>query len=340
MKAIVTIPPYAPFLKDVAAHPIVEGFRLNTVMPITEPLEDLLARLKDIAGEKPVWLDLKCRQLRIARGAYFNAPTKPLTLEVDGKKVVLDPSNPKAHGELRTPPWSVLELDHEIELDTTEPVKAYFNDGYDYAYVARVDGNRLIMLDGPRKVCGGGESVNILHPSLKIKGYLTDLDKKYIEAGRKVGVHHLMLSYVEQASDIESAFEINPNARVVAKIESIGGINFVVDKEFYRLKHQLGRLRLMAARGDLIVEVGKPHRILKASKAIVKSDPTAIAASRIFTSLRNSYTPSCADISDIGFLALIGYDHVMVGDDICFNEDSLFSALNILQAIDKDLKSL
>ena len=33
MKAIVTMPPYAPYLEEVAQHPIVSGIRLNTVMP-------------------------------------------------------------------------------------------------------------------------------------------------------------------------------------------------------------------------------------------------------------------------------------------------------------------
>jgi hypothetical protein len=34
VEAIVTVPPYAPFLEEVAAHPLVAGLRLNTVMPL------------------------------------------------------------------------------------------------------------------------------------------------------------------------------------------------------------------------------------------------------------------------------------------------------------------
>ncbi|MBT3297643.1 hypothetical protein HN385_01865 [archaeon] len=332
MKAITTIPPYAPYLEDIVQHPIVEGLRLNTVMPIKEPLEEMLSRLKSIAGKKPIWLDLKCRQLRVSRGAYFNAPKEPTVIEVEGKKVVLDPSNPKAYGELRTPPWSIVELDHEIELDTTKPVKCYLNDGYQTAYIAKVDGNRLIMLDGPQRIIGGGESINILDPSLRIKGYLTDNDKRYIEAAKKVGIHTYMLSYVEESKDISDLLKLDPNAKIVAKIESERGLDFV-KYDYPAIKNYVG---LMAARGDLYVEVSRPHKILNATRQIVRADSQAISASRIFTSLRDSYMPSCTDISDIGFLREIGYKHIMVGDDICFKKESLFSALNLLQAINKD----
>ena len=36
VRAIVTTPPYAPFLDEVARHPLVCGFRLNTVMPVRD----------------------------------------------------------------------------------------------------------------------------------------------------------------------------------------------------------------------------------------------------------------------------------------------------------------
>jgi hypothetical protein len=37
-----------------------------------------------------------------------------------------------------------------------------------------VDGDRLILEDGPRRLVGPGESVNIVHPSLEIEGTLTE----------------------------------------------------------------------------------------------------------------------------------------------------------------------
>lgn len=86
MKVIVTIPPYADYLEELAAHPMVSGFRLNTVMPLKESIPDCLRRLKHIAGNKPLWLDLKCRQIRISRGLYFKPPEKPFSLEIKNPK--------------------------------------------------------------------------------------------------------------------------------------------------------------------------------------------------------------------------------------------------------------
>lgn len=331
MKAIVTIPPYAPYVEDIAKHPLVEGLRLNTVMPIKESLEELLESLKQKAHGKDIWIDLKCRQLRIKRGVFYDAPTKPTVLEVGGKKVVLDPQKPKAYGNLSTPPWSIIELDHEIELDTTNPVRCYFNDGYSSAYIAKVNKNKLIMLDGPQKVVGGGESVNILDPSLKIKGYLTENDKKYIEAAKKVGIHNYMLSFVEKTQDIEDLLALDPDANIAAKIESQKGLAWMANH--YQPKK---KLRLMAARGDLYVEVDRPHNILRATRSIIRADKNAIAASRICTSLRNSSMPDCHDITDIGYQLEIGYKHFMVGDDVCFNRSSVMATLNLMYEISKE----
>ena len=50
LSAIVTAPPYAPFLEELAAHPLVSGLRLNTVMPLKESRRDVLARLAALAS--------------------------------------------------------------------------------------------------------------------------------------------------------------------------------------------------------------------------------------------------------------------------------------------------
>ena len=47
----------------------------------------------------------------------------------------------------------------------------------------------------------------------------------------------------------------------------------------------------MAARGDLYVEVDRPHLILNAMEKIIKADPNAIAASRMLNSLKNTVEP-------------------------------------------------
>jgi pyruvate kinase len=259
-------------------------------MPVKESLEDVLKRLKDFG--KDLWIDLKCRQLRVV--GYAVAPFTEITVS------------------------------HRLSVNT--PATAYFNDGKESATLVGVDGNRLLMLNGPKRVVGPGESINILEPSLKIEGYLTDNDKKYIEAGNKTGVKNFMLSYIEQKEDIECLKQYSADAVIVAKIESRKGINFM-EKEYD------GKIRLMAARGDLYVELQRPHHIILALETIISKDKNAIAASRIFPSFSEGYEPSCQDISDVDNLMRMGYKTFMLGDDICMNRDSVICGLNLLDAI-------
>lgn len=294
IRAITTIPPYAPYLDEVLKHPAVAGIRLNTVMPVKESYEDLLKRLNDRAKNfgKDLWIDLKCRQLRI-----------------------------KTFG---VPPFTEIELSHEIEVYT--PCKAYFSSRSDSATVLQVDGNRLIMQEGPRRVVGPGESVTIVHPTLRVKGYLTDTDKKYIEAGNKVGIGNYMLSFVERQSDVEEFKKYNANSQVVLKIESQKGLDYV--------SHEYnGNCRLMAARGDLYMQLHWPHLIIEGLEKILEKDKDAIIASRLLESLSESPEPRCEEISDMDNLLRMGYRTVMFGDEVCMKRDSIVSALNLFSAI-------
>ncbi len=296
--AIVTIPPYAPFIEEVAQHPLVSGLRLNTVMPIKggrtkATLEETLKRLQERAGGKEIYLDLKCRQLRV-----------------------------KTFG---VPPFTEIELTHALSVDT--PTRAYFSDGKQFAEVVAVDGNRLIMAEGPQRVIGPGESVNIPDPSLKVDGYFTDTDLLYIEAAQSVGLHTYMLSFVEEAADLAALLKEDPQAKPVLKIESVKGLNYVA-------KEWKGEGRLMVGRGDLYVELlPYPHRIIPALEKIVGKDEKAILASRVLTSMSSSYIPSSQDISDVDSVVRMGYKTLMLGDDVCLKRDSVLGALNVLRAM-------
>lgn len=303
VRAIVTIPPYAPFLPEVAAHPLVAGLRLNTVMPVRgdESLTSLLSRLSRLGP--PLWVDLKGRQLRVTQAAM--------------------------------PPFTEVRLSHRIRLNT--PADAFFCDGKEHARVVAVDGDRLILLDGPRRFVGPGESVNIVDPSLQIEGSLTATDRAYLQAMREFGLHNVMLSFVEQHSDLAEVRELLPGAQLVLKIESKRGLDWVRDGF---AGGQPGdpstpAPRLMAARGDLYIEVYHPHAILGALRRIVAADRQAIAASRIFPSLARgpNAVPDCADISDAAFLITLGYRTLMLGDEVCLRCDSVMAALNLLDAV-------
>jgi pyruvate kinase len=290
VSAIVTAPPYAPFLGEVAAHPLVRGFRLNTVMPVREGPGEALDRLRDHG--QPVWVDLKGRQLRVVGAAI--------------------------------PPYTEVRLSHRIQVRT--PVDAYFSDGRERVRVAAVDGDRLILEDGPRRLVGPGESVNIVDPALQIEGTLTDRDRAYLAAMRERAMTRVMLSYVERDSDVSEVEALLPGAEVILKIESQRGLA-------YARRRRSSQGRLMAARGDLYVEVPRPHRIVSALRAIIEADPEAIAASRIFDSIARHPVPECADIGDVAFLITLGYRTFLLGDVTCLDRDTVLEALNLLQAV-------
>ncbi len=293
ISAIVTIPPYADFIEEVTHHPLVCGLRLNTVMPLRESPQDILKRLAGLG--QPLWVDLKGRQLRVVGAAI--------------------------------PPFTELKLSHRIKVRT--PVDAYFSDGNERVRVAAVDGDRLILADGPRRLVGPGESVNIPDPSLEVQGTLTDTDRVYLAAMRELGLKRVMLSYVEQPQDIEEVCQLLPGAEVMAKIETERGLQFA-------RKYGAAHGRLMAARGDLYVEVLRPHKIVKAVRAVIEADRDAVVASRLLDSVAYQPVPLSADIGDVAFLLEIGYRTFLLGDVVCLKRDTVMEALNLLQAIAVD----
>jgi hypothetical protein len=294
VRAIVTVPPYAPFLEEVAAHPLVCGLRLNTVMPLADPPAAVLQRLARLG--RPLWVDLKGRQLRVAAAAV--------------------------------PPFTEVRLSHRIRVPV--PADAFFHDGREHARVLAVEGDRLILEDGPRRVVGPGESVNVVHPDLEIEGTLTETDRAYLAAMTAVGETGLppkvMLSFTERPEDAEEVRGLLPQAELLLKIESRRGLAFA-------RTHGAAYGHLVAARGDLYVEVLKPHRIVDALRTVLAADPEAVAASRLFPSLARHPVPECAEIGDAAFLLALGYRTFLLGDEVCLRRDSVMAALELLRAV-------
>ena len=290
IQAIVTAPPYAPFLDEVAAHPLVCGLRLNTVMPLREGPGEALDRLRALG--QPLWVDLKGRQLRVVGAAI--------------------------------PPYTEVHLSHPVHVRT--PVDAFFSDGRECVRVAAADGERIILADGPRRLIGPGESVNIVHPSLEIDGTLTETDRAYLAAMKERGLDRVMLSYVEQPADAGEVQQLLPGVKVMLKIETQRGLD-------YARQHGARQGQLMAARGDLYVEVLQPHRIIGALRELIAADPQAVVASRILDSLAYDPVPESADIGDVAYLIALGYRTFMLGDRVCLKRDTVLAALNLLEKI-------
>jgi hypothetical protein len=295
MRVIVTQGPYSTFFQEIAELDLVEGIRLNTIMPVKEgDLRTRLALLRDMMGGKPLWIDLKARQLRVR--------------------------------EFANTPYTAVTVSHRIQVDL--PATVCFDNGNLSARIVEVDEYRLILEGYAGRMLGPGESVNILEDSLEYldPDVLTARDLEYVAACREVGHEHYMLSFVESVNDVEALHLAHPGCQVVAKLENGSGLN--------HMKAIADVSGLMAARGDLYTEVPYPHDIVRALRTIREvGGPEAIVASRILLSLLRGAVPSSPDIMDVAFLLEMGYRRFMIGDDICFNRDILLRALRILQAM-------
>lgn len=274
-----------PHRRAIAAHPQVDALRFNTISPLATSRRETLEHLRELCGDKPLWIDLKGRQLRIAKFAYL--------------------------------PYAYVTLSHRISVTT--PCDVYFRDCISRC-VEVVDGNQLILDRRPVRVVGEGEPINILDESLVVEGTLTDGDREYIEAARALGMHDYMLSFVESRADLDEVRMIDPDANLIAKIESRRGLRAL----------PLG-VRTMAARDDLFVQLGaRIEDYVPALEEIIEHDPEAIAASRILESLETSSLVSAGDVADLALLARLGYRTIMLSDTLCFREEAFRTAMDVL----------
>lgn len=279
----------------------LSGLRLNSAMSHLYNLDDEFEIIKNIKEPIPLWFDIKGRQLRVT-------------------EIIPDKSN------------LVIELNHEISVET--PTVVLFKAGADVAFLDKIEkGKRLIFKGGPKYLVKAGESLHIRHPSLKVHGNLfTIAEIERIQKVKKFGFNKFYLSYVESQNDIDEFREFIGTSEVIAKIENKAGLDFVA-KQFKKSDN----LSLMAARGDLYVEIDKPHDILSALKLIVKKDPEAFVGSRFLLSIVKSPVPELSDLSDLAWCETIGYKNFLLCDELCLKEDMLGAAINTFEAF-KSLK--
>lgn len=295
VRAIVTLPPYASFAEEVARHRLVAGFRLNTVMPLAgETPREALTRLVRLGP--PLWVDLKGRQLRVVEAAI--------------------------------PPFTAVRVSHRLRVPT--PCDVFFGDGREAARLLVVDGDRLVLEEGPRRVIGPGESVNVVHPGLEVEGSLTEGDRAWLESMRELGLTRAMLSFVEREEDVAELHAALPGVTPWLKIESRRGLAFAG-----RHGNRLGRL--VAARGDLFVEVREPHRIVGALRDVIAADPDAVVASRIFPTLARTPVPVASEVCDVAFLLGLGYRTFLLGDEVCLRREPVLAALDLLEVVAREM---
>ena len=305
VRLLATLTPSMPHFNRFATDERLSGIRINSAMMELDELDNEFSAVERIYAKKhvPLFYDIKGRQLRI-REVF------PKTDHIE------------------------LKLNHNISVSDDVPV--LFKGGEDMAVLSHIATNcdneqTLVFHPGaPHFNVKSGESICIRDDSFVVNG---DTFPQYeIEKIQRVKASGLftkyVLSYVESQNDLNQFRSLVGNdVDVIAKIESRPGLNWVESG----WKPQ-PRTRLMAARGDLYLEVKKPHEILNAMKLIIKKDPNAIVGSRILLSCVNRDIPDAVDFSELAWLYDIGYNTMMLCDDLCIREERLSRAVNVFDA--------
>lgn len=297
LNLMVTLWPSFPHFERFAHDYRLDGIRLNSAMIEACDLDKEIELVKKIPNCVPLYFDIKGRQLRV-RDVSTSGPN----LE--------------------------LKLNHPISAET--PTMVLFKAGADFALLNEIkdDGKHLIFDGGPKYMVKPGESLHIRHPSLKVGGPIfCDYEIEKIQKVVKAGFKQYFLSYVEDQRDIDEFREFVGDKLLVAKIESKRGLDFVANKFVKK-----DNLCLMAARGDLYVEVDMPHQILEAMRLIIDKDPNAYVGSRLLLSLVNNPVPEMADMSDMAWIYDLGYRNMMLCDELCLKEQLLARAVNAMSA--------
>jgi pyruvate kinase len=255
-----------------------------------------LAKANAVKDPVPLYFDIKGRQLRVTH-VYDNKQR----LELD--------------------------LNHQIEVET--PTMVLFKGGNEPALLEHIkDGTHLYFRGGPAHMVYAGESMHIRHPSLQVKGNLfTPVEIEKIKKANAAGFSRYCLSYTQSQRDVDEFREHIGDSHVILKIEDKRGLEYV-EREWHLQKNT----SLMAACGDLYVEVDRPHNMMAALDLIIKKDPSAMAGSRMLLSLMRAPVPDLADFLQLSWLYDHGYRQLLLCDEICLKEELLARAVNAVES--------
>lgn len=270
-------------LKEMIFHPSIAAVRYNTGMDSAYPPKETLARILEYStkAKKPLYIDLKGRQLRVAEWAV--------------------------------PPYGPIVLNHKIKV--LLPAKVVFRGDNMCELKEVIGGNKIYVDSPPRFPVGRGQAINILAKSLEIENNFTENDYAYIQASVSHGINKFMLSFVEGTDYIKEFNSVSNSYglgefELILKIESQAGMDFVKNGS----KRLFKKYPIMAARDDLMIQIGSLN-MMEALKVIIEKNKNAICASRIFLGLEHGEV-SLADIADLELMRILGYKRFMLSDGI------------------------
>lgn len=289
-------------------------------------------------------------ETHISQYSPLEQSTVPLSFDIKGRQLRVAEVFPN-------PEHLDIRINHPVSVNL--PTTVFFKAGTDGVTLRRIeeDGRRLIFESGPEFRIMASESLHIPDPSLVAWGdQFVEGELKKIEMACQAGFKDFFLSYVQCQRDVDEFRElVGPDAMIRLKIENRKGLEYVA-REF-RKRHNY---QLVAARGDMLVELGWPSDIESALRLIISRDPQACVASRILLSIQTpllseirrafsyivEHRPdkqkleeilaylkaprpvSCADILELTWLADIGFRNFMLCDEICLNENLLAAAVD------------
>lgn len=192
---IATIPAMIDLQKveSIISNAFVFGVRFNTGIVTPYGEYKTLSILKKLCEKyhKPLWVDIKGRQLRVTK--WTNTMNNS------------------------------IKLNHNIIVNGS--AKAILR-GEGILDVVAAERNEIYVSPLPKHCVGEGQSVNIIG-DVEIDGYLTEKDSAYLSACFALNINNIMVSFVEKLDDIAEIRVLHPNAEIVCKIESQKGVDLL-----------------------------------------------------------------------------------------------------------------
>jgi len=305
----VTLWPAFPHFPRFSQDDRLDGIRLNSAMMDAAEIDDDF-NTKVEAATIPLWFDIKGMQLRIREVLTDHKTDKHLEIILN-RPIILD-----------------------RKVSHFQPCIIEFKAGEDAAKCIAMEdgGKRLVFESWPKFEVRAGESIHVREPHTTDGPVFLPYEIEKIEKIVALGFNNFYLSYVWDQRHVDEFREyIGKDAQLRLKIENPRGLNWV--SSGWRPQ---ANTNLVAARGDLYVEIDYPHQIMQACKLIIGADPGATVGSRMLLSLVTQNYPRCADLSDLSWLYDIGYRNFLLCDELCLKENLMATCVNIFDAFRND----
>lgn len=305
-KIVCTIGPRtesAVAIRDLAAAGM-DVARLNGSHNSLEWHAATIARIRKVAPQVPILLDIPGRKIRTAQLAH--EPTFAI-----GQIIVL--TTDMSHDGRTKIPVNYAGLHNDLRADNI----ILADDGTLRFVVVKIDGPDIhcrAETAGQLKSCKG---INV--PFVKLKtAMVTDRDRSMMKFAREHGVDFIGLSFVESAKHVEAIRDLAGGdwPRIVSKIENQGGLDNM--DEIIAVTDAI-----MIDRGDLSVETNLENlslfqkRIIQAAQRAAKP---VIVATEMLHSMIGSPVPTKAEVSDISNAVLDGCSATMLSGETAIGE--------------------